>query len=180
MKPFIKRAVIPSLLGLLVWFSFSGHGGYVHRLLSYVYDLDYHLAEASDSADYTVVVDNFYWTQAGECQTHAHPYESEAIQANARCLLEATEGQILFIVVEIEEEYKDGPDAPAPGGYIRDLDIILDPEGATHPMTLLRLKPLAGSFDVFDGGQYRVCQWDYEQGVDYSSVSKAGMPLKLH
>ena len=179
MKPFVKKLVLSGLLALLLWFSFSEHGGYVHGLLSYVYDLDYYLAEASDSADYTVVVDDFYWVPAGECQTHAHPSESEAIQAKAQCLLEATEEQILFIVVEIEE-LKDGPDAYAPEGYFRDQGVVLDPEGATHPMTVLRLKPITGSLAGFNGGPYKEYQQDFEKRIDYGSVSKLIMPKELH
>jgi len=179
MKPFVKKLVLPCLLALLVWFTFSKHGGTVHRLLSYVYDMDYYLAEASDGADYTVVVDDFYWVPAGEYRPLADPYETAAIQAAARCSCEADDGEILVIVVKIEE-YKDGQDAFAPGGYFRDQGIVLDPEGATHPMTVLRVKPLAGSFAVFDGGPYWEYQQEFEQRVDYGSVSKLVMPYKLH
>ena len=180
MKSFVKKVMMPSLLALLVWFTFSEHGGYVHRLLSYVYDMDYHLAEASDGADYTLVIDDFYWVSAGECRPAANPYEAAAIQAAARCTCEADDGEILVIVVEIEEECKDGLHACAPGGYVRDHGIVLDPEGATHPTTVLWLKPLAGSFAVFDGGPHWEFVQEAAQGVDFGSVSKLVMPYELH
>lgn len=176
MKPLVKKLVLSSLLALFVWFTFSEHGGYVHRLLSYVYDMDYHLAEASDGSDYTVVTDDFYWVPAGEWQPLANPYESAAFQAAARCSCEADDGEILVIVVEIEEECKDVLHACAPGGSIRDHEIVLDPEGATHPTTVLWLKPYAGRCSIFDGGPH----WEFEQGIDYGSVSELVMTYEPH
>ena len=175
MRQFVKKLLLPGLLALLVWFTFSVHGESVHRLLSYVYDLDYHLAEACESTDYTLMVDDYYLVPVGECQTHADPEESEAIQAAARCLCEAAEDEILFIVVEMEE-YKDGPDASAPEGYIRDQGIFMVPEGATHPMTVLRLKPISGSLAGFNGGLYKEYQQEFEQRADYGCVTKLIMP----
>lgn len=180
MKPLVKKLVLSSLLALLVWFTFSEHGEYVHRLLSYVYDMDYHLAEASDGADYTLVIDDFYRVPAEECRPAANQYDAAAIQAAARYSCEANDDEILVIVVEIEEEYKDGLDAYAPGGYFRDHGIVLDPEGATPPMMVLCLKPPAGRCSIFDGGPYWEFEQEFEQGVDYGSVSKLVMPYKSH
>jgi hypothetical protein len=178
MKPFVKKLLMPSLLALLVWFTLSEHGGLVHRLLSHVYDPDYHVAEASDGADYTVVIDGFYWIPAEECQPVANQYGAAATHANARCSCETDDGDTMFIVVEIKEESKDGLDAYAPGGYIRDHEIILDPEGAMHPTAVLWLKSIAKRHSIYNGGPH----WDFEQeavqGLYYGSVSKLVMPYE--
>nr|NIQ65084.1 hypothetical protein [Candidatus Aminicenantes bacterium]NIR03981.1 hypothetical protein [Candidatus Aminicenantes bacterium] len=127
-----------------------------------------------------LVIDDFYCVPFGECRPIANPYEAAAIQAIGRCTCEADDGDILVIVLEIEEESKDGPDSCAPEGYIRDQDFVLGPEGALNPTTVLRLKALAGRCSIFDGGLHCELEQEFQEGLDYGSVSKLVMTYQIH
>jgi len=180
MKPFVKKVIVPALLVVLVWFTMSQHGGFVHRLLSYVYDLDYYLAEASEGQDYANDMAGQYWIPAGELLTVEEHYNITTFGELSWYESDADDGEILFMVVEITEESKISTNASAPGGYVHNHEIILVPEDTMYPTEVLRLKPLAGRRSIFDGGLHREFEQEFEQEVDYGSVSKLVMTYELH
>ena len=138
----MKKVIVPALLAVFVWFTMSEHGGFVHRLLSYVYDLDYYLAEASDGQDYAIDTAGQYWIPAGECLPIEEHYNITAFAELSRYQANVDDGEILLIVVEITEESKDGPDTCAPEGHVDKHEIVLVPEGAIHSTAVLWIKPL--------------------------------------
>lgn len=152
MKPLTKKVVVPALVALFVWFSLSEHGGFVRRILSYVYDMDYYLAEASDGQDYANDVAGQYWIPAGELLPIEGDYEITAIAGTGPYPADMDDGEILYIVVEITEESKDGPDACAPGGYFHDHEVVPVPEGAMHSTAVLCIRPLIERGYVCEAG----------------------------
>ena len=152
MKPLTKKVIMSTLVAVFLWFSLSEHGGFVQRALSYVYDLDYYLAEASEGQDYAIDTAGKYWIPAGELLPIEGDYQITAFSGTNRYPVNADDGETLYIVVEITEESKDGPDACAPEGNVCDHEIVLVPEGAMHSTAVLWIKPLAERGYVCESG----------------------------
>ena len=144
--------MIPIILAFLVWSAVLERGGILNKSGPEVDDTDYFPTEACGCADYIVVGDDFFCFPVGDFQPPSNSYHAESIEAHDLRWRGCEVGQRLFILFEIEEECKDGSGACAPGGYICEQSIFVDAEGATHPMEVLMLKPIAGNFsNCYDG-----------------------------
>jgi hypothetical protein len=154
MKPLMKNVVVPVLAAVFVWFSLSEHGGFVQRLLSYVYDMDYYLAEALDGQDYANDAAGQYWIPVGEMLPIEGDYNITTIAGTSRYPADVNNGDFLYIVVEITEKSKDGPDACAPEGYFHDYEVVSVPEGAMHSTAVLWINPLIETGYVRETGVY--------------------------
>jgi len=154
MKPLTKKVVVPALVAVFVWFSLSEHGGLVRRILSYVYDMDYYLAEASDGQDYANEMGGQYWIPVGELMPIEGDYEITAFAGTGRYPANLDDDEILYIVVEITEEGKNGPDACAPEGNIYDHEVVPVPDGAMHSTAVLCIRPLLETGYVCEAGAH--------------------------
>jgi hypothetical protein len=152
MKPLTKKVIISTLVAVFLWFSLSEHGGFVQRSLSYVYDLEYHLAEASERQDYAVDTAGQYWIPMGELLPIEGDYQIIAFGGTGCYPAEVDDGDILYIVVEITEISKDGPDACAPEGYVHNHKVVSVPEGAMHSAAVMQLNPLSERGYVCEAG----------------------------
>ena len=142
MKPLTKKVIMTVLVAMFVWFSLSEHGWFVQRALSYVYDLDYYLAEASEEQDYANDAAGKYRIPAGKSLPIEGDYNITAFAELSRYPADVYDGEILLMVVEITEESKDGQDACAPEGNVCDHEIVAVPEGAMHSTAVLRVNPV--------------------------------------
>jgi hypothetical protein len=173
MKTFVKMVIMPAVFAALIWFTVSEDGGFVNRLLDYVYGQNYYFVATPDGPDYTTETTGQYWFVTGDYKQVTKQFQATAFQPQNRNSYEGDEGEVLFLVLEITEEYgKDGPDACAPGGNVCDHEIVMVPEGAMHPTLVLWLKPIECSCFIVDGGPY--CGFEHERtpGVDYDFIPK--------
>ena len=173
MKTFVKKVIMPAVFAALIWFTVSEHGGFVNNLLDYVYGQNYYFVAAPDGPDYTAETTGQYWYVTGEYKPVANQSQTAAFEPQTWRSYEEDEGEVLFLVLEITEEYgKDGQDACAPEGNFDDHEIVMAPEGAMHPPIALRLKPIECSCFIVDGGPY--CGFEHERtpGVDYDFIPK--------
>ena len=152
MKPLTKKLVLSALVAVFVWFSLSEHGGFVRRLLSYVYDMDYYLAEASEGQDFANDMGGQRWIPVGESMPIEGDYEITTYAASSWIPSDVDDDGIIYIVVEITEDSKDGPDACAPEGYFHDREVVPVPEGAMHSTAVLSIRPLIETSYVCEAG----------------------------
>ncbi|MHC4543441.1 MAG: hypothetical protein ACYTDW_00625 [Planctomycetota bacterium] len=179
MKTFVKKVIIPAVIAAFIWFTMSEHGGFVNNLLNYVYDQNYYFVAAPDGPDYTVETTGQYWFVTGEYKPVANQTQAAAFQPQTWSLHEEDEGELLYLVLELTEEYgKDGPDAWAPEGNACAHEIVMVPEGAMHPTIALWLKPIECSCFIVNGGPY--CGFKHEgiPGVDYRFTPKSFVTYK--
>lgn len=172
MKPFVKKVIMPAVFAAFVCFTVTEQSGFFNRLLNYVYVQNYYLAATPDWPDCVTDIDEQYWLPAGECRPAKGNYNKTALAASSWYSLDSEEDEILLLVVEIKQESKDGPDACAPEGYVHDHDIVLVPEGAMHPTTVLSLNPIECTGFIVEGGLYRKFQHKVTPGVDYRFIPK--------
>lgn len=140
------------MVAVFVWFSLSEHGGLVQRIFSYVYDMDYYLAEASDGQDYANDMGGQYWIPVGELLPIEGDYQITAYAGTGRYPANLDDGEVLYIVVEITEDSKDGPDACVPKEYFHGHEVVPVPEDAMHSTALLRISPLVETGYVCEAG----------------------------
>jgi len=173
MKKFIQKVIMPAIFAALLWFTLSGRGGFVNDLLNYVYGQNYYSVTTPDGPDYTTETTGQYWFITEEYNPVKNQSQESVFQPRTRNSCEEDEDELLFLVVEIEEEYgKDSQDAWAPEGYLYDHEIVMVPEGAMHPTITLYLNPIECTGFIVDGGPY--CGFDHERtpGVDYDFIPK--------
>jgi hypothetical protein len=155
MKTFAKKVIMPAVFAAFVCFTLTEQNKFVQRFLTKIYGQNYYFDSAPDSPDYTAETTGQYWYVTGEYQPVANQYEAANFQARTWHSYEDDEGEVLFLVLEITEEYgKDGPDACAPEGNVYDHDIVMVPEGAMHPTIALCLKPIECTGFIVNGGPY--------------------------
>ncbi len=173
MKTFVKKVIMPAVFAALIWFTVSEHGGFVNNLLDYVYGQNYYFVAASDGPDYTAETTGQYWYVTGEYKPVADQFQTAAFEPQTWSSYEEDEDEVLFLVLEITEEYgKDGPDACAPEGNVYDHEIVMVPEGAMHPTIALCLKPIECTGFIVDGGPYYGFEHEGAPGVDYDLIPK--------
>ncbi len=173
MKTFAKKVIMPAVFAALIWFNVSEHGGFVNNLLDYVYGQNNYFVAAPDGPDYTAETTGQYWFVTGDYKPITNQCQTAAFQSQSRSSYEEDEGELLFLVLEITEEYgKDGPDACAPEGNVCDHEIVMVPEGAMHPTISLWLKPMECTCFIVNGGTY--CGFEHERtpGVDCDFIPK--------
>jgi hypothetical protein len=174
MKTFVKKVIMPAIFAAFVCFTLTEENEFVQRFLTKIYGQDYYFVAAPDGPDYTAETTGQYWYVTREYKPVADPYEAANFQARTRrSYEEENEGEVLFLVLEITEEYgKDGQDACAPEGHTCDHEIVMVPEGAMHPPIELSLNPIECSCFIVDGGPY--CGFEHERtpGVDYDFIPK--------
>lgn len=173
MKTFVKKVIMPAVFAAFIWFTVSEDGGFVNNLLEHVYGQDYYFGAAPDGPDCTAETTGQYWFVTGEYRPVANQCQTATYQPQTRTSYEEDEGEVLFLVLEITEEYgKDGPDACAPEGNVYDHEIVMVPEGAMHPPMALWLKPMECTGFIVDGGPY--CGFEHERtpGVGYDFIPK--------
>lgn len=173
MKTFVKKVIMPAVFAALIWFTVSEHGGFVNNLMDYVSGQNYYFVAAPDGLDYTAETTGQYWYVTGENKPVANKSQTTIFQPQTWNSYEGDESELLFMVLEITEEYgKDGQDVCAPGGNFNDHEIVMVPEGAMHPPIKFSLKPIDCSCFIVDGGPY--CGFEHERtpGVDYDFIPK--------
>ncbi|NIP54206.1 MAG: hypothetical protein GWN67_13080 [Phycisphaerae bacterium] len=173
MKKFIQKVIMPVIFAALLWFTVFEQDGFVNNLLNYVYGQDYYFVTAPEESDYTTETTGQYWFVTGEYNPVTNQSQESAFQPQNSSSREENEDELLFLIVEIKEEYgKDGQDAWAPEGYVKDDEIVMAPEGAMHPTIALYLYPIECTGFIVDGGPY--CGFDHERtpGVDYDFIPK--------
>ncbi|MHC4070183.1 MAG: hypothetical protein ACYSR8_11545 [Planctomycetota bacterium] len=168
----MKKVIVPAVFTAFVWFTMTEQSGFFNKLQNYVYSQNYYLAAAPAGQDCVTDFDGQYWISAGEYQPVSNQYKTAIHQAQTFSSYEKDEGELLFLVLEITEEYdKDGQDACAPGGNVYDHEIVMVPEGAMHPPIVLSLNPIECSCFIVNGGPYRGFQHEGTQGADYHLIS---------
>ena len=173
MKTFVQKVIMPTIFAAFVCFSLAEQNGFVHRLLVYVYGQDYYFVATPDGPNYTAETTGQYWFVTGEYKPVANQYEAANFQARTWRSYEEDEGEVLYLVLEITEEYgKDGPDACAPEGNVCDHEIVMVPEGAMHPTISLWQQSMECTCFIVDGGPY--CGFEHERtpGVGYDFIPK--------
>jgi hypothetical protein len=173
MKTFAKKVIMPAVFAAIVCFTLTEQNEFVQRFLTKIYGQDYFFVAVPDGPDYTAETTGQYWYVTGEYKPVANKSQTTTFQPQTWSSYEGDEGELLFLVLEITEEYgKDGPDACAPEGIVNDHEIVMVPEGAMHPPMALRLKPIECSCFIVDGGPY--CGFEHERtpGVDYDFIPK--------
>lgn len=173
MKTFATKVIMPAVFAAFVCFTLTEQNEFVQGFLTKIYGQNYYFVPTPDGPDYTAETTGQYWFVTGGYKPVADQYEAANFQARTWRSYEEDEGKLLFLVLEITEEYgKDGPDACAPEGYVHDHEIVMVPEGAMHPTITLWLKPIECSCFIVDGGPY--CGFEHERtpGVDYDFIPK--------
>jgi hypothetical protein len=173
MKTFATKVIIPAVFAAFVCFTLTEQNEFVQGFMTKIYGQNYYYIASPDGPDYTAETIGQYLFATGEYKPDAGQYEAAYFQARTWRSYEDDDGEVLFLVFEITEEYgKDGPDACAPEGNVDDHEIVMVPEGAMHPPTTLWLKPMECTCFIVNGGPY--CGFEHERTpeVDYDFIPK--------